>query len=80
MTLYFTHEVGLMLERAGFSSIELYGDYTREGADPRFGVRRVRCREDRLIAGRSTDHDPADGVVRDSSTSAASSSRVTSAA
>ena len=69
-----------MLERAGFSNIELYGDYTDEAPTARFGVRRVHCREDRLIAGRSTDHDPADGVVRDRSTSAASSSRVTSAA
>lgn len=30
MTLYFTNELRLMIERAGFSNIELYGDYTRE--------------------------------------------------
>lgn len=31
MTLYFTHELRMMLERAGFSDIVLRGDYTDDG-------------------------------------------------
>jgi SAM-dependent methyltransferase len=34
MTLYFTHELRLMLERAGFSDIEMRGDYGDEEPTP----------------------------------------------
>jgi hypothetical protein len=34
MTLYFTHELLLMLERAGFADVVLHGDHREEPPGP----------------------------------------------
>lgn len=58
MTVYFTHELKLMLEAAGFTDIELRSDYTDEEptSDTDFVVflaRKPRSNRDSVVQGSS---------------------------